>query len=139
MKKYDFPQWMKVVLQLAAIYNILWGAWVGFFPFQFFDWAEMTRPVYSAIWQAVGMIVGCYGLAYWIASYHPFKHWGIVLVGFLGKLFGPIGFVQHFLEGKLPLVFGLHNITNDLIWLIPFGVMLYQAYRGGYVKLKESH
>ncbi len=49
MRKDDFPKWMKTVLQLAAIYNILWGAWIGFFPFQFFDWAEMARPIYPAI------------------------------------------------------------------------------------------
>ncbi len=129
MTNQSFPKWMTTMLRLAAVYNILWGAWVTLFPFHFFDLAQLPRPNYAAIWQAVGMIVGCYGIAYWIASYNPYKHWGIILVGFLGKLFGPIGFVQHLAQGSLPLVFGLHNITNDLIWLIPFGLVLHGAYQ----------
>ncbi len=129
MSKKAFPKWMGYVLRSAAIYNIVWGSWVVLLPFQSFDWMGMDRPAYPAIWQAVGMIVACYGLAYWIASYNPYQQWGIVLVGFLGKVFGPIGFVQHWYEGKLPLIFGLHNITNDLIWWVPFGIILYQSYR----------
>lgn len=128
MQEKTFPLWMKNVLKLAAVYNVLWGAWVTLFPFHFFDLTGLPRPNYAAIWQAVGMIVGCYGIAYWIASYHPYKNWGIILVGFLGKLLGPIGFLQHLYLGSLPLVFGLHNITNDLIWLWPFGLILYKSF-----------
>ena len=129
MQEKSFPRWMTVVLRLAAVYNILWGAWVTLFPYHFFDMVGLERPNYAAIWQAVGMIVGCYGIAYWVASYNPYKHWGIVFVGFLGKVAGPIGFVQHVYLGTLPLVFGLHNITNDVIWWIPFGIILYKAYK----------
>ncbi|WP_299457903.1 alkyl hydroperoxide reductase [uncultured Microscilla sp.] len=129
MQERSFPKWMTTMLRMAAIYNILWGAWVTLFPFHFFDLAHLPRPNYAAIWQAVGMIVGCYGIAYWVASYNPYKHWGIVLVGFLGKVFGPIGFLQHVMQGSLPWVFGLHNITNDLVWLVPFGLVLYGAYK----------
>ncbi len=125
------PSWMKTTLRLAAIYNVLWGTWVVLFPNMFFNYFKLSPPVYPGIWQAVGMIVACYGLAYWIASYAPTKHWGIVLVGFLGKVFGPIGFVQQWMAGTLPLVFGLHNITNDLIWIIPFGLILYYSYKRG--------
>lgn len=129
MQEKTFPNWMPKALRWAAVYNVVWGTWVVLLPFQSFDWMGMARPVYPAIWQAVGMIVACYGLAYWIASYNPFQHWGIVLVGFLGKIFGPIGFIQHLYEGKLPLIFGLHNITNDVIWWLPFGLILYGAFR----------
>ena len=52
------------------------------------------------------------------------------LVGFLGKIFGPIGFVQaHFIDGTVPLRFGLTLITNVLIWWVPFGAMLVFAHR----------
>ena len=41
----------------------------------------------------MGMIVGVYGIGYLIAARDPRTHWPIVLVGLLGKVFGPIGFV----------------------------------------------
>ena len=54
-----------------------------------------------------------------------YRHWPIVLVGFLGKVFGPIGLVQKvWLEGELPLRFGWINVFNDLIWIVPFFLAL---------------
>lgn len=114
----------KNVLQAAALYNILWGIWVGLFPFALFDFAGIMRPNYPEIWQCVGMIVGVYGVGYWIASYNPQRHWPIVLVGFLGKIFGPIGFLYALSHGVYNLKFGLTILTNDLIWWIPFFLIL---------------
>ncbi len=53
----------------------------------------------------------------------------IVLVGLLGKLFGPIGFLDAAIRGRLPWIAGLVNITNDLIWLVPFVFVLVYARR----------
>ena len=44
----------------------------------------------------------------------------IVLVGFLGKIFGPLGFAGALITKELPLIFGIHIITNDLVGAIPF-------------------
>jgi small multidrug resistance pump len=79
---------------------------------------------YVGIWQCVGMIVGVYGVGYWIAASDPQRHWPIVLVGFLGKIFGPIGFIQAYMDGIFNSKFGLTIITNDLIWWIPFYLIL---------------
>ena len=114
---------MNWVLRAAAIYNVLWGGFVVLFPNLIFQWMGMPAPNYPEIWQAVGMIVGVYGIGYWIAARDPMVHWPIVLVGFLGKLFGPIGF----LTSTLPWKFGWINVTNDLIWWIPFAMILWKA------------
>ncbi len=121
--------WMKPLLLAAGAYNILWGAFIIFFPLEPFHWFGMPPPNYIEIWQCVGMIVGVYGIGYAIAAYDPLCHYPIVLVGFLGKLFGPIGFLKAANEGKLPWSFGWINVTNDLIWLVPFAVILYRAYQ----------
>lgn len=112
------------ILKCAAAYNLAWGAWVILFPNLFFDWLQMDRPNYPQIWQCVGMVVGVYGIGYWIAAQKPFIHWPIVLVGFLGKIFGPIGFAHSLILGTLPLKFGVLLITNDFIWWLPFWVIL---------------
>lgn len=70
------------------------------------------------------MIVGVYGIGYWVAASDPQRHWPIVLVGFLGKIFGPIGFLDAYMAGVFNLKFGLTIITNDLIWWIPFYLIL---------------
>jgi small multidrug resistance pump len=73
------------------------------------------------------MIVGVYGIGYACAASDPLRHWPIVLVGLLGKLFGPLGFLMAVLKGELPWRFGALLLTNDLIWWVPFGLILYHA------------
>jgi hypothetical protein len=89
----------------------------------------MELPRYPEIWQCVGMIVGVYGIGYLVAANAPFRHWPIVLVGFLGKIFGPVGFLAAALSGDLPWCWGATIVTNDLIWWIPFALILYRAFR----------
>jgi small multidrug resistance pump len=117
------------ILKLAGVYNILWGAIVILFPHLFFDLAGMPRSNYPEIWQCVGMIVGVYGVGYWIAASDPIRHYPIVLVGFLGKILGPIGFVEALWSGRFSLGFGVNIIFNDLIWWIPFFFILQEKWR----------
>ena len=128
-------KWMYYILWIAGLYNIVWGTSVIFFPKLFFQLTDMPLPNYLMIWQCVGMIVGVYGVGYIIAAYRPLVHWPIVLVGFLGKIFGPIGFAFYLLQGAFPLQFGLTIITNDLLWWIPFSLILYRAYQAGQLTL----
>ena len=118
------PAWAENVLYAAAIYNIAWGIAVILAPLAIFRWAGMEAPRYPQIWQCVGMIVGVYGVGYWIAARDPFRHWPIVLVGFLGKILGPIGFLDAAIKGTLPWAWGATIITNDLIWWVPFASIL---------------
>ncbi len=122
------PGWMRVTLMAAAVYNIAWGAWVILAPQAMFTWAGMEPPRYPEIWQCVGMIVGVYGVGYAVASRDPLTHWPIVLVGLLGKILGPIGFLDAALRGHLPWAWGATILTNDLIWWIPFALILRAAW-----------
>lgn len=124
------PRWMMPVLRLAGVYNLLWGAWCILFPAHFWRLMALPEPNYPFLWQCIGMIVGVYGLGYWLAARDIARHWPIVLVGLLGKVFGPLGFVQaHVIDGAVPLRFGLTLLTNDLLWWVPFFLMLRHAYR----------
>lgn len=122
-----FPQWMRYVLIAAGLYNILFGIWAVCWPHLWFDWSGMARSTYPEIWQSVGMIVGVFGIGYLIASTNPIRHWPIVLVGFLGKVFGPIGFAKAVYMEALPLSAAWIILTNDLIWWIPFAMILWQT------------
>lgn len=124
----DAPAWMRRVLIFAAIYNLAWGAFAIFSPLSLFRWTGFDPlPVYPELWQCIGMIVGVYGVGYGIAASNPYRHWPIVLVGLLGKIFGPIGFASSVFSGRLPMKLGATIITNDLVWWVPFAVILWKA------------
>lgn len=130
--------WMRKVLLLAGAYNVVWGAIAIVAPMAIFRIAGADPlPAYPELWQCIGMIVGVYGVGYVIASRHPFIHWPIVLVGLMGKVFGPIGFLFAVRSGRLPAAFGWTILTNDLIWWIPFTLILWQAARHHQSRVEE--
>jgi hypothetical protein len=121
------------VLLLAGLYNVAWGTWVILFPQWSFALGGLAKPDqplnYPQLWQCIGMIVGVYGIGYALAARDPIKHWPIVLVGLLGKIFGPIGFVDAAIRGDLPWSSGQTILFNDVIWWLPFGLIVRRAYQ----------
>ena len=122
---------MRWVMRLAGAYNLIWGAWAVLFPLAIFQWSGMEPPNYPELWQCIGMIVGVYGLAYAAASRDPVRHWPVVMAGLAGKVLGPIGFALGVAQGRFPLRFGVVNLANDLVWWIPFTLILLRASRAG--------
>lgn len=122
--------WPRITLRAAALYNLAFGLGVVLAPDWWFAVAGLDPPRYPSLWQCIGMIVGVYGIGYWIAARAPDRHWPIVLVGLLGKVFGPIGFVLAASRGELPWRAGWLIVTNDLIWWIPFALLLARARLG---------
>lgn len=123
-----YRPWMSITLKCAGIYNLLWGLSVILFPSWIFTWLDLPQPTYPQIWQCLGMVIGLYGIAYLIAANHPLKWWPITLIGLLGKIFGPIGFLYAIATSDFPPSFGFTIITNDLIWWIPFAIIVWQGF-----------
>ncbi|MDG1896547.1 MAG: SelL-related redox protein [Fuerstiella sp.] len=127
---YDAQPWVKQTLFAAGLYNLLWGMLCVLAPSALLTFVGITStPVVSQLWQCIGMIVGVYGVGYIIASYDPYRHWAVTLVGLLGKVFGPIGFLVAVANGSLPSRMGWIILANDLIWWIPFAVILWSTIR----------
>jgi hypothetical protein len=122
---------MRWWLLAAGVYNIVWGSVVVVapdFPFALANMPALAQPG-RAIWQCLGMVLAAYGLGYIAASRAPLRHWPIVFVGLFGKVMGPIGFVWSAWQGTIAWKFGATILTNDLLWWIPFGLMLLAARR----------
>ncbi|MCG3123832.1 MAG: hypothetical protein GIKADHBN_02259 [Phycisphaerales bacterium] len=142
------PAWMGRWLVAAGAYNIVWGATAVLAPVWSLKILGVTPPsmdLWPQLWACIGMIVGVYGLGYLIAARDPARHWPIVLVGLLGKILGPIGFVDAARQDHLPWSMGWTILTNDLLWWIPFATILWHAARaaqpappGGRVTLDEA-
>lgn len=124
------PPWMRHWLLAAGLYNMIWGSAMVLAPIWTLNLLGVSPPtteLWPQLWACIGMIVGVYGLGYVIASRDPAKHWPIVLVGLLGKILGPIGFVDAATRGLLPWSMGVTILTNDLLWWIPFSMVLWHA------------
>ncbi len=122
---------MRWWLLAAGVYNIVWGSVVVVapdFPFALANMPALAQPG-RAIWQCLGMVLAAYGLGYIAASRAPLRHWPIVFVGLFGKVMGPIGFVWSAYQGTIAWKFGATILTNDLLWWIPFGLMLVASRR----------
>jgi small multidrug resistance pump len=127
------PAWMTAALLTAGVYNLAWGTWTVLFPTMSFAFSGMQFPdkplLYPQLWQGIGMIVGVYGIAYILAARDPVAHWEIVFVGFLGKFFGPIGLAFGVFTGESRPEALATIVPNDLIWWVPFVLILRHAYR----------
>ena len=122
--------WMKHILMAAGAYNLLWGTLAVTFPQSMLSWLGLDPlPLYPQFWQCIGMIVGVYGIGYLIAARDPYRHWPFILVGLLGKVFGPLGFATSLASGTLPASLGWTIVANDLVWWIPFAMILWGAAR----------
>lgn len=119
--------WPQIVLMLAGLYNLLFGLWAIFFPSHYLNFTGISTEA-EPLWQCIGMIVGLYGLGYFIASTNIIRYWPLVLIGFLGKIFGPLGFLWHIFNGALATSGLILIVFNDLIWLIPFAMILIKAF-----------
>jgi hypothetical protein len=127
---------MSVVLTLAGGYNLTWGVLSLCAPYWLYRMGGMAdapgKPLENVeLWQGIGMLVGVWGVGYLIAAGDPLRHWAVVLIGFLGKLFGVIGVVNGVLTNRLAVAALWTNLFNDIIWLVPFGLILLRAYRVG--------
>lgn len=112
----------------AAFYNLIWGTVVILWPSLLFTIWDIPQPTDSALWQVVGMFVLVYAPAYWWAANNPTANYSFIIIGFLGKLLGPIGFVWAVSQNQLPLAFGWIILFNDIIWWPAFASYLHEVY-----------
>ncbi|MBM4075593.1 MAG: redoxin domain-containing protein, partial [Planctomycetes bacterium] len=65
----------------------------------------------------------------YLAAKDPLNRWPLILVGLVGKVLGPIGFVFAATWCEFPWRAGWTIVTNDLIWWIPFASILIHVVR----------
>ena len=75
------------------------------------------------------MVIGVYGVGYLISANNPIRHWPIILVGLLGKVLGPIGFLFALWQDAAWLSLIWMIVLNDLIWWPSFCAALWIAAR----------
>jgi len=130
-------KWARFILCCSAVYNLFWGALISVYP-KILLFGNPPSTFVIILLKCIGMLVGVYGIAYYFASKDPVRYWPLIFVGFIGKLLGPTGAIYYICLGELTPSFLWVNVFNDLIWLFPFGWVLYHVWKGGLENIKRS-
>lgn len=93
-----------------------------------FRFAAMPPLSQPAIFACLGMVVGLYGFLYLEVARRPERGWPIAAVGLAGKVLGPIGLALLIARGAWPPATIVLCLTNDVVWWIPFGLYLADAW-----------
>ena len=120
---------MRTALLLAGAYHILFAVWVNIWPFHAFDILNYPRPNHPMLWRILGFISGFLGLALLIAATGPVRHWLIVLLGFAKAIAATVIVSFAVSAGNLPSSALLFLPIDDLVWVFPFGVILWITLR----------
>jgi hypothetical protein len=118
----------RMVFILAGIYNLAWGTYAVIDPQWLFRFAGMPLQNYPEIFACLGMVVGLYGIVYWQIARFPERGWLLAAVGLAGKGLGPIGLARLLWTGAWPPATMVLCLTNDVVWWLPFGLYLYDAW-----------
>ncbi|MEV8530164.1 hypothetical protein AB0451_39855 [Streptomyces sp. NPDC052000] len=118
----------RVTFVAAGIYNILWGCYAVVDPQWLFRVTGMTESNTPQIFATLGMVLGLYGILYLEVARVPSRGWLIAAVGLTGKILGPLGLLWLIVTGAWPVDSVILVSTNDLIWWIPFGLYLKDAW-----------
>jgi hypothetical protein len=127
----------RALFALAGAYNLLWGAFTLADPQWLFRFAGMPLANHPAVFAALGMVVGLYGFVYLEVARRPERGFPLVAVGLAGKLFGPLGLCLLIARGEWPLRSVVLCAWNDVIWWLPFGFYLRDAWPAFRADLRE--
>jgi hypothetical protein len=122
-------RWMRVVLRIAAGYNLLAGACMVVFVHEGYKLLGLEKPALVMPVQLVGVLVAIFGLGYWLVACDPLTNRNVLLLGLLSKTLGPALAIYYVVVGKLTPAFILVLLVADLIYVPPFAIILRRLYR----------
>ncbi|HEY3442166.1 MAG TPA: peroxiredoxin-like family protein [Paludibaculum sp.] len=76
----------------------------------------------------VSLLTAVMGLGYLFSASDAFRHWPIVLMGFLAKVATSCGIAWEISSQRLPVTAAWLAVVDDLIWLVPLGLILNGAH-----------
>lgn len=120
--------WMSTSLKVAGAYNMAWAFAMVFATEPVIAFLGLTAWSQSAPLLFLGLATGVMGLGYLLAASDPVRHWPVVLMGLLSKVGSAIGVCWLIFTGALPNSAWRWAVINDVVWMVPFGMILAAAY-----------
>jgi hypothetical protein len=122
----------RLVFALAGVYNLAWGVYAVADPQWLFRTTGMPAQSSPHVFSALGMVIGLYGFIYLEVARVPERGWTLAAVGLAGKIIGPIGLAYLIATRQWPATTIFLCLTNDLVWWVPFGLYLHDAWPNFY-------
>ena len=129
-KMAPIPRWQIISLVVAGLQCVIWGVYIIVMPAAAAITYGLDRPPQEIfLWQGTGLVIFLFGVGYLIASTNPRHHWVAILTGLLAKVLGPVGIVWSVMKGQVPSTVLLLLPWNDVIWWLPFGLILFRIFQ----------
>jgi CDP-diglyceride synthetase len=121
-------KWMKFVLRFVAVYNVLAGLFMLIGYHETYKIIGMEKPDISFPIQLVGILVGLFGVGYYLVAKNPIENRNVLALGFWSKFLGSCLGTGYVLMGKLPPQFIAVYFFADVIYLPPFYLIMRRLY-----------
>ena len=121
-------RWKSKLLIVAAIHCCIWGVFIMAWPelsFRVYGYADPL--VNTLVWQGCGFVIFLFGAGYGFAASDPDRHYSLVLMGAIAKACGTVGVVYGYFSGDLVLHLLLWITVNDVMWIVPFAIIVCDA------------
>lgn len=120
--------WMRYLLRFVGGYNVLAGIGMMIFYHEGFRFLNVDKPTLMLPLQLVGVMVGLFGVGYWLVARNPVENRNVLTLGFFSKFLGSILGVTYVAIGKLPVAFLPILFFADIIYLVPFLLIMRRLY-----------
>jgi peroxiredoxin len=114
--------WMSWTLRAAGMYSLGCAALALAVP---------PAPVTGLgldLWYPVSLLTAVMGLGYLFSASDAFRHWPIVMMGFVAKVAMSCLIAWEISFGRLPVTAAWFAVVDELIWLVPLGLILSSAH-----------
>jgi len=129
--------WMARLLWFVGGYNLLAGVGMLCFYHEGYRLLGLTKPELVLPLQLVGMMVGLFGVGYWLVAANPVENRNVLLLGFFSKGIGSVLGLYYLSIGALPLAFLPILFFADMIYLPPFLIILRRLYSAARERLPQ--
>jgi hypothetical protein len=128
MSDITLAPWMRKLLWFVGGYNLLAGVGMIAFYHEGFKFLHVAKPELNLPVQLDGVLVGLFGVGYWLVAANPIENRNILMLGFWSKALGSVLGSYYCYVGKLPPIFMVVLFLSDIVYLPPFALILRRLY-----------
>ncbi|QOY89891.1 SelL-related redox protein [Paludibaculum fermentans] len=126
------PDWMKWLLRAAGTWHLAFAVIGLFFPAILLRYLIPGQPappqVALEFLGAAALLTAALGAGFLFAASHVFRHWPVVLMGFLAKVALGAGLGLEIVRHRLDPAAWLIVILDNLVWTLAFAVLLHATH-----------
>ncbi len=119
---------MRFVLRFVAFFNVGAGLFMLIGYHETYKIIGMPKPEISFPIQLVGILVGLFGVGYYLVAKNPVENRNVLMLGFWSKFLGSCLGTYYVVRGQLPYQFVGVYFFADVIYLPPFYLIMRRLY-----------